>query len=245
MGVLTTVSYANAVQQEAVPGNLTLVAMDFYDAHPDYFGFTVYAGPNSDITEPADLEGGVHAVNATGTVVHSVYIRALRAAGLSQDDVEFTELSFPAFTAAINEGRVDTAVYLALFAVEARANEFTRVFRTQDFVDSAYPAGYIAASNNAIKNKTDAMAAFGEDYVALIDYIFSNRSQVIQLAAKEFDLPEKVLDAFYLTHQDYYREDATIAMQSLQQTIDELVELGLIQQTFDISKYATNRFVDG
>jgi NitT/TauT family transport system substrate-binding protein len=244
MGVLTTVSYANAVLQEAVPGNVNLIAMDFYDGHPDYFGFTIYSAPDSDITEPADLEGGTHAVNATGTVIHSVYARALQSAGISSDDVEFTELEFPTFDSAISDGRVDTAIYLALFAVSAREKDFTEVCRTQDFTDGAYPAGYVAASNDAIDNKSDAFSAFGEDYVAMIDYIFNNRSTVVSAAAEQFDLPEQTLDAFYLTNRDYYREDATIDMDAHQRTIDELVELDFLNESFDVTEYTTNEFVD-
>ncbi|WP_197425365.1 ABC transporter substrate-binding protein [Halobacterium sp. CBA1126] len=121
MALLTTVSYGSAVSQEAVPGNISMISTDFWDAHPEWYGFTIFAGPDTGITEPADLEGANIGVNAQGTGTHAVISKALRSADIDPEDgAEIVELPFPSIASGINDGRLDAAIFPALFAV-ARA----------------------------------------------------------------------------------------------------------------------------
>lgn len=244
MGLLTTVSYASAVQQEAVPGNISMIATDFWDAHPDYYGFTIYSGADSDITSPEDLKGKKLGVNATGTGIHAVYVKKLREVGIDPENgVEFVELGFPAFTSAIKDGRFDVGIFPALFAVQARGEGFTEVYNSQDTWDEEYPFAYMVASQNSLDNKSDAFKAWGEDYSQLVDYIYDNRSKVVSASASHFELPEKLVDAFFLTKQDYFREDFHVDFKRLQATMDEMQTLGFIDSSFDVQEYATNEYL--
>ncbi|MDQ2053959.1 MULTISPECIES: ABC transporter substrate-binding protein [Halobellus] len=244
MALLTTVSYASAVRQEAVPGNITMISTDFWDAHPEWYGFTIFSGPDSDITEIADLEGKNVGVNAQGTGTHAILEKGIRQADLSfGSDAQIVELPFPTFVSAINDGRIDAGIFPALFAVSARAEGFTEVYRSQDLWDEAYPFAYTVASNNAIDQKSDAISAWGEDLDELVNYCYDNRSEVVSLAAEHFELPESLVDGFFLTNQDYYRQDIGIDIERLQFAIDELVDLGFVEESFDVGEYATNEFV--
>ena len=244
MALLTTVSYASAVRQEAVPGNISMIATDFWDAHPEWYGFTIFSGADSDITEIADLEGANVGVNARGTGTHAVLEKGIRQADLEfGTDAEIVELPFPTFVSAINDGRIDAGIFPALFAVAARAEGFTEVYKSQDLWDEAYPFAYTVASNNSLDENGDAIAAFGEDLDELVEYCYDNRSEVVSLAAEHFELPEQVVDGFFLTNNDYYRQDITIDIERLQFAIDELVELGFVEESFDVGEYATNEYV--
>jgi len=244
MALLTTVSYASAVRQEAVPGNITMISTDFWDAHPEWYGFTIFSGPDSDITEIADLEGKNVGVNAQGTGTHAILEKGIRQADLSfGSDAQIVELPFPTFVSAINDGRIDAGIFPALFAVSARAEGFTEVYRSQDLWDEAYPFAYTVASNNSIDQKSDAIGAWGEDLDELVNYCYDNRSEVVSLAAEHFELPESLVDGFFLTNQDYYRQDIGIDIERLQFAIDELVDLGFVEESFDVGEYATNEFV--
>ena len=244
MALLTTVSYASAVRQEAVPGNITMISTDFWDAHPEWYGFTIFSGPDSDITEIADLEGKNVGVNAQGTGTHAILEKGIRQADLSfGSDAQIVELPFPTFVSAINDGRIDAGIFPALFAVSARAEGFTEVYRSQDLWDEAYPFAYTVASNNSIDQKSDAITAWGEDLDELVNYCYDNRSEVVSLAAEHFELPESLVDGFFLTNQDYYRQDIGIDIERLQFAIDELVDLGFVEESFDVSEYASNEFV--
>ncbi|MXR19857.1 ABC transporter substrate-binding protein [Halobacterium bonnevillei] len=244
MALLTTVSYGSAVSEEAVPGNISMISTDFWDAHPDWYGFTLYAHPDTGIEAPADLEGAKIGVNAQGTGTHAVIAKALRSADIDPENgAEIVELPFPSITSALNDGRIDVAIYPALFAVGARAEGFTPVVSSQDLWDSEYPFAYTVASNDSLDNKSDAIELFGEDLAELVEYCYDNRSEVVTKAAEHFELPEPVVDGFFLNNNDYYRQDITIDMDRLQSTIDELVDLGFLEESFDVSEYATNDYV--
>ncbi|ELY98922.1 ABC transporter substrate-binding protein [Natrialba aegyptia] len=242
--LVTTVSYASAVVQEAVPGNITMLATDFWDAHADHYGFTIFSRSDSDITEPADMEGATLGVNALGTGIHSVYQRQLLDLGLDPDeDVEFVEQDFPTFTAGLEDGIFDVAIYPALFAPQARDNGFNEVFSSQDVWDEAYPFAYIVASNTALEEKESAVRSWMEDYVTVVDYMFENRDEVVSLASDHFELPEPVVDSFFLTEADYYRDDIEIDTERLQYAMDEMHDMGFTDDTFDVEEYATNEYL--
>lgn len=244
LALLSSVSYGSAVSEEAVPGNISMLATDFWDAHPDWYGFTIFAGTDTGISNPEDLEGKKVAVNSKGTGVHAVVNKALIQAGLDpENDVEVVELPFPSIASAINDGRVHAGIFPAIFAVAARAEGFTDVVSSQDLWDEQYPFAYTVASNDSLDNKSDAIELWGEDLAELVQYCYDNREEVVSLAAEHFELPEKVVGGFFLNNNDYYRKDITIDMERLQATMDELVELGFLQESFDVSKYATNDYV--
>ncbi|SEV80416.1 ABC transporter substrate-binding protein [Natrinema salifodinae] len=242
--LVTTVSYASAVMQEAVPGNITMLATDFWDAHDDYYGFTIFSHSDSDITEPEDMEGATLGVNSLGTGIHSVYQRQLLELGLDPDeDVEFVEQDFPTFTAGLEDGIFDVAIYPALFAPQARNNGFNEVFSSQDVWDGEYPFAYVVASNNALDQKEDAVQSWMEDYVDVVDYMFENRDEVVSLASEHFEIPEELVDSFFLTEQDYYRDQIEIDFDRLQFAIDEMHEMGFTDDTFDVEEHATNEYL--
>lgn len=241
--LMTTVSYANAIAEDAVPGGVTAIATDFWDAHPDFYGFTIYSAADSDITEPADLEGKDLGVNATGTGIHAILVKQIIELGLNPDsDVNFVELSFPAFTEAIKDGRFDAGIYPALLAGQARAEGFTEVFRSQDVFDP-YPFAYNVASNNSLDGKGDAMSAWAEDFAHLVDFSRNNRSEIIPPAAEHFELPEFVLDEYFLTENDYFREDLHMDIDALNAIMGEMVELGFVEEDRDYAEFATNEYL--
>ena len=240
--LMTTVSFANSIAEDAVPGGITAIATDFWDAHPDFYGFQVFSATDSDITGPEDLEGAKLGINALGTGIHAVYVKQLRQVGLDpEEDVDFVELSFPAFTQAIKDGRFDAGIYPALLAGQARAENFTEVFRSQDVFDP-YPFAYNVASNNALDEKGDAMSAWAEDFAHLVDFARNNRDQVIPPAAEHFELPEPAL-GYFLTDQDYFRRDLRMNVQALNRIMDEMVELGFISQDRDFGQYTSNQYL--
>lgn len=242
MTYMTTISYANAIAQSAVPSGIKAISTDFWDAHPDYFGITVYSKGDSGITEAADLEGKKLATTALGTGIQAVYVKNLQAAGLTRDDVEFVELAFPAFTQAINDGRVDAGIYPAFFAGQARSAGFNEVCRSQD-VFSQYPFAYVCASNSALDAKGDAIRAWGEDFAHLIELSNTDRDMVVSAAANHFEVPQEMLDAYYLTDLDYYRGQPQMDVEALNTILNEMVDIGFLDEERDYAEYVSNDYL--
>lgn len=244
MLLATTVDFGSAIYQEAVPEGISAIAMDFYDAHPDHYGFTVYSHSDSDITEPEDLEGGKVGVNAIETGIQAVSYKRFADVGLDPDtDIEYQEMPFPAFTSAIEDGTLDAGTYPGLFAPEPRGKGFNEVFSSHDTWGDPYPFAFIIASNNSLEEKEDAFRAWGEDYVALIDYVYNNRDEIIPMASDHFDLPESLVDNYFLTENDFYRKDAEVDSEALNSHLHELVDLGFLEEELDYSSHITNEYL--
>ena len=243
MVLMTTVSYANSIAQGAIPGGVTAIATDFWDAHSDHYGFTVYSAADSDVTEPADLEGKKLGVNATGTGIHAVWVKQLREAGIDpENDVEFVELQFPAFTQAIKDGRFDAGIYPALLAGGARAANFTEVFTSQDVFD-LYPFAYYTAANDSLDEKGDGIRAWAEDLVSLFDLVRNDRGAVIPAAASHYELPEQAIEGYYFTENDYYRGDVSMDIEALNGIMSQMVDLGFVSEERDYGEYSSNEYL--
>ena len=238
----TTVSFASAVNENAVPDGISAIGVDFWDAHPDRYSIAIFTGPDSDITDIKDLKGAKLGVNALGTGIHAAYVKGLQSAGLSRDDVKFVETPFPTFVPSIKDGTIDAGVFPALFAVNARKENFTKVYETADVWDSPYPFAYPTASKKTLENKSDAVRAWAEDYASLFEYSRNNRGDVVSAAAKHFELPEALLDAYYFTDKDYHRK-IRIQTNQLQTAMDEMQSLGFLKSSIDVKNHATNEYL--
>lgn len=242
--LLSSVSMATSYAENAVPGGVSLLAMDFWDAREDYFGFTVFSAPDSEITEPEDLDGATIGVNALGTGTHADLNRGLLRAGIDpEEDVEYVEQPMPTFVSAIKDGLFDAALFPAIFSAQARGEGFTEVFSSHYAWDDGYPFAYVVVGNDALDEHEGAVEAFLEDYVELIDYIFDNRSEVVSAASSHFELPEQLVDAYWLTENDFYREEATVDIDALQTHMDGLVDIGFLDDSIDVTEFATNEYL--
>jgi sulfonate transport system substrate-binding protein len=248
MALVTTESFGSAVTGDAVPGGLTAIATDFWDAHPDHFGFEIYSLPDSDVSEPEDLEGATLGVNSLGTGIHAVWEKQLDNLGLdSEEDIEYVEQGFATFVEGLEDGIFDAAIFPGLYAVEPRNEEFNLVFDSQEAFGEEFPEGYpfayTVASNDALDEKGDQIEAWANDYVDVVDYIEENRDEVVSLAADHFEIDEAQLDEFFLTENDYYREQIEIDEEALQGIMDELASLGILEDDFDVGDHVTNEYI--
>ena len=245
VALVTPVSYASAVMEEPVPGNISAVGFGFWDAHPDNYGITAFAHPDSGITDPEDIEGAKLGINAINTGIQATYRKQLLQLDLNPEEaVEYVEQGFPTFTAALADGVFDVGIYPATFAVGARDAGYVEVFSSQDVWEEAYPFVYIAAANDSLDSKGDAIRALMTDYTDLVDYLYENRDEVVSLASDHFDLDRSLVDAFFLTEKDYYRDEVEIDFDRFQFIIDEMHRLEFIDDTFDVQEYATNDYLE-
>ncbi len=248
MSLVTTESFGGAVVGDAVPSGLTAIATDFWDAHPDHFGFEIYSLPDSDVTEPEDLEGATLGVNATGTGIHAVFEKQLDNLGLDSDqDVEYNEQGFATFVEGLEDGIFDAAIFPGLYAVAPRNEDFNLVFDSQDAFgddfENGYPFAYTVATGDALDEKEDQIQAWANDYLDIVDYIEENRDEVISLASDHFEIDEGQLDEFFMTENDYYRDQIEIQDEELQGIMDELADLEILDDHFDVGDHYTNEYI--
>lgn len=240
---VSTLSWASAVTEDAVPGGMTAIAMDFWDAHPDHYGFTIYANPETEIEAIPDLKGTRIGVNATGTGTHAIIRAGLREAGLSEDDVDIIEQDFPTFPAAIGDGTFESGIFPAFFGPAAREQGFTPVFSSHDIWTDPYPFAWLVASNETLEEYPDAIRAWGEDFVELFDIAVENRDDYVPTLAENFEVPEEMVDAFWFTEHDFFKAEPVIDTDALQDIMDDMVELDFLEESFDVSDHVTDEYI--
>jgi NitT/TauT family transport system substrate-binding protein len=248
MAFLAYNSFASAVIKNVVPGGLTIVASDFYDARPDYFSFPWMALADSPINGVRELRGKKIGVLAIGTGADATTRLMLKKNGLDPvKDVTIVEIPAPAMEEAVRSKRIDAGFFAPVFAYKAMAaGGLKKVFDSSQAWGKPYVFSFIVARTDYLKKSPDAVTGFLEDYVALLTYIYKpeNREVVLDLVAAHFKAPKAVLQQFYLTNKDMYRRpDARLAPEDLQHALTRLAELGFLDKDLKVAPYVDNSYL--
>lgn len=237
-------SFPNAVNNEISSEGLSITGIVGYDAHEDWFRIPWLALEDSGIEATEDLEGKKVGLNGLGTGVHAIANKQFRSVGIDPaNQIEYVEVPFPAMGSAIREGKVDAGTVPPAFASSIRSEGgVLTVFDARDAWGSSYPFVFLATSNASLNAKPDAWEAWGADYVQLIEYLKNNRSEAIPAMSDHFDLPEKVLEAFFFKQgKDYYvPDDGHVDVTRLQEVVDQLVDLGFIDSAPEMNGHVRN-----
>src|SRR5262245_14251556 len=110
--------------------------------------------------------------------------------------------------AAIREKRVDCGVLVIPFlAVESRKSDLRTLFTGGDAFG---PSSVIfqVARTEFLNQNADAVRGFLADYVAGLNWYYdkANRDKAIELVAAFTKSPKEVLDSYFPTDSDHYRD---------------------------------------
>jgi len=245
------ISFSTAIIGRTVPGGITAIATDFYDAHPNYYSFTWLALIDSPINSVKDLKGKKLGINAFGTGVHATALTALKKHGMDPEkDVTFVEIPFPNMAVSIKERKIDVGVFPSTFyykAIFENPNTFKKVFDSYEGYERPYLHTMVVVRNDFLKKYPEVVKAFLEDYVLLHRYAYTpeNREKILDLVSEHFKLPREMLAAYYLLPgKDVYRPlDCRIVVDDLQWGVNKLYEIGFIKEKLDVSKYVDNSYL--
>lgn len=234
-------SFGSAVIEEAVEGGITAVSMELWEAPPKGQGFSsnIYASGDSDITEPADLDGADVSINALGTVIEAPYEKAKRVFDVSE--VNYVEFPFPAAVEAISDGRVDAGFLPAEFHPRAQQAGLSTVVTNRDMWDEAIPWAFNIAPNSVLDEKGDAVQAWGEDFASLMETLKDPSDEIIQAIAEKFEIPQPAIEVYY-RQNNYYRTPG-FEIDAMNDMMDEMAEFGLVSESRDYSDNITNEYV--
>lgn len=240
-------AFGTMVAKGAVPNGVKIVADMFQDAREGYANQGFYALEDSPVRSVADLKGKTIAVNAFGSAVDLVLRVVLKKNGLDpRRDVKIVEISFPSIGPAIREKRVDCGSLPLPFSATERAKGGIRaVFLGRDAFPP-YSVIFQVATNDYLKANGPAMKAWLADYVEGLTWMYdpANRKRVIELTSELTKSPPEVIDAYFLTKGDYYRDPAAcITPDLLQAPLDAMVREGLLATAVDASKFVDPSFL--
>jgi NitT/TauT family transport system substrate-binding protein len=234
-------TFATAVSKDAVPGGMTIISDNYQDGHKGNASNTFFVLKDSPIKSVADLKGKKVGVNAFGSAVDLALRVVLKKNKLDpRNDLQVVEVNFPNMAAAIREKRIDCGVLVIPFlAVESPKGDLRAVFTGGDAFG---PSSVIfqVATNNFLKKNPDAVKGFLDDYVAGLKWYYdkANRAKALELVSAFTKSPKEVLDSYFATSRDYYRDpNGCLTAKVVQSPIDAMVEEKLIPAKVDAAKY--------
>jgi sulfonate transport system substrate-binding protein len=234
-------TFATAITKNAVPSGLTIISDNYQDGHQGNASNTFFVLKDSPIKSITDLKGKKVGVNAFGSAVDLVLRVVLKKNKLDpRRDVQIVEVNFPNMASAIREKRIDCGVLVIPFlAVESPKGDLRALFTGGDAFGPSSVIFQVAATDFAKKNP-EAVKGFLADYVAGLGWYYdkANREKALDLVSAFTKSPKDVLDSYFATPRDYYRDPkGCLTAEVVQKPIDAMVEEKLIPAKVEAAKY--------
>src|SRR5947209_8458895 len=160
------------------------------------------------ITSIADLKGKKVAAEQ-GTVDHYLLLLALKKAGLTEQDIQFTPLATDAAAAAFVAGKVDAVGVFAPFTTTALGLPGSRAIATSKDFPGAIP-DHLVFGSAFVKAHPDQVQAVVKTWFDTLDWIQANKAEAIAIMAKRGGV----------SADDYKSYDAGTTIFSRQQNLD-------------------------
>jgi NitT/TauT family transport system substrate-binding protein len=234
-------TFATVTLRGAVDGGLAIIADNYQDAKPGYAANTFFVLNDSPIKTVEDLRGKRIGVNAFGSAVDLALRVRLKKSGMdARKDVEVVEIAFPNIGPALREKRIDCGVMVLPFMnTELNKGGIRGIFNGGDAFGTNATIFQVVTRKFLGKQK-EAVRAFLADYVTGLQWYYdpANRKQAVDMVAAFTKSPRDVLDSYFLTHKDSYRDpNGCVSVDLIQRPVDAMAEMGLIPQSLKIADY--------
>ena len=181
------------------------------------------------ITTAADLAGKKIA-GPKGTILHELLVAYLATAGLTQDDVEFLDMTIPNSQAALESGDVDCALLAGPTAYNQEKGGKLVLTSGLGLVDATI---CVAASQKFCDEHPAAVATFLGAQQSVLDYMAANTNEVMAITAREVELTPEAVQEMY----GQYDFDMTIKpsdIEAMKKTEQFLFDNQMIENRVDI-----------
>jgi NitT/TauT family transport system substrate-binding protein len=241
MATLSFAVFATSVLKNIVPGGMTIVSDNYQDGRPGYAANTFFVLKDSPIQSTQDLKGKRVGINAYGSAVDLALRVKLKKDGLDpRKDVNIVEVAFPNQAAAVREKRIDCGVLILPFMnTEIRKGDLRPLFTGGDAF-GPYSVIFQVVTNDFLKKNTEAVKSYLADYVRGLQWFYdpANRKKAIEITAEFTKSPADVLDSYFMTERDYYRDqNGCVGIATIQTPIDAMLREGLIDKPVKVTDH--------
>jgi len=241
MATLSFAVFATTVLKDAVPGGMKIVADNYQDGHKGYAANTFFVLQDSPIKTVADLRGKRIGINAYGSAVDLALRVRLKKEGMDpKKDVQIVEIAFPNIGPALREKRIDAGVLILPFMnAELQKGGLRPVFDGGDAF-GPYSVIFHVVTNSFLKANRDAVRGFLADYVTGLQWFYdpANRKRAVEITSEFTKSPAAVLDQYFMTERDYYRDrNGCVPAALIQNPVDAMQREGLIDKPVKIADY--------
>lgn len=239
--------FATSVLNNVVPKGMTIISDNYQDGRPGYAQNTFFVRADSPIKTTQDLKGKIIGVNAFGSAVDLAMRVKLTKDGIDpKKDVQVVEVGFPNQAAAIREKRIDCGILILPFMnVEIAKGDLRPLFTGGDAF-GPYAVIFQVVTNDFLKAHTAAVKAFLADYVTGLHWFYdpAHRAKAIEITAEFTKSSAAVLDSYFMTAKDYYRDpNACISAPIIQTPIDAMVQQGLLKSSVKVADYINTSYL--
>ncbi len=247
MATLSFSVFATSVLNNVVPNGMTIVSDNYQDGRPGYAQNTFFVLKDSPIKTTQDLKGKIVGVNAFGSAVDLAMRVKLSKDGIDpKKDVQVVEVAFPNQAAAIREKRIDCGILILPFMNAEIAKGDLRPLFTGGDAFGPYSVIFQVVTNDFLKAHTDAVKTFLADYVTGLHWFYNpaNRAKAVEITADFTKSPAAVLDSYFMTGKDYYRDpNACISAPIIQTPIDAMLAQGLLKSPVKVANYINTSYL--
>ena len=241
MATLSFAVFATSVLKNIVPGGLTIVSDNYQDGRPGYTQNTFFVLKDSPIRSTGNLKGKKVGINAFGSAVDLALRVKLKKDGIDpRKDLTIVEVAFPNQAAAIREKRIDCGILILPFMnAEIRRGDLRALFTGGDAF-GPYSVIFQVATNDFLKANSEAVRSYLADYVRGLQWFYdpANRKKAVEITAEFTKSPVEVLDSYFMTERDYYRDrNACVGVPTIQTPIDAMQKEGLIDRPVNVSEH--------
>jgi NitT/TauT family transport system substrate-binding protein len=241
MATLSFAVFATSVLKETVPGGMAIVCDNYQDGRPGYVQNTFFVLNDSPIRSTADLKGKKVGINAFGSAVDLALRVKLKKDGIDpRRDLTIVEVAFPNQAAALREKRIDCGILILPFmAIEVRRGDLRPLFTGGDAF-GPYAVIFQVATNAFLSKNEAAAKSFLADYVAGLHWFYdpANRKKAVEMTAEFTKSSAEVLDSYFMTEHDYYRDrNGCVSAAVIQTPIDAMHAEGFLDRTIKVADY--------
>ncbi len=221
--------------------DLRVIADEFQDGNPGYYSNEYFVLADGPISKVEDLKGKAVAVNASGAAVDIAMRAMLRKHGLeNKRDYTIVEAPFPTMRAMLAEKKVDLVPGVLPFSLDSELRKVGRpLFDTRDAIGVSQFSFWVARKGFIEKNRA-ALTDMLEDSLRIVRWYLNpaNHKEAMDICARITKQPAERF-AWTFTKADNYRDaDMMPDLAALQRNIDTTRDLGFIDKSFDVTKYA-------
>ncbi|MGE0037102.1 MAG: ABC transporter substrate-binding protein [Xanthobacteraceae bacterium] len=241
MATLSFAAFATSIVKNVVPGGMSIVSDNYQDGRPGYAQNTFFVLKDSPIKTTQDLKGKKVGINAFGSAVDLALRIKLKKDGIDpRRDLTIVEVGFANQAAAIREKRIDCGILILPFmATEVRKGDLRALFTGGDAF-GPYAVIFQVVTNDFLKKNEAAVKSFLADYVTGLHWFYdkANRKKALEITANFTKSSPEVLDSYFMTEHDYYRDrNGCVGAVNIQTPIDAMVKEGLLNQPVKAADY--------
>jgi ABC-type nitrate/sulfonate/bicarbonate transport system substrate-binding protein len=202
-------------------------------------------GPDSQIHAVADLKGKKIGISTVGSVTQWLVLRLAQQQGWKREDITMVTVGSDstAQTAALETHQIDAVMGNAALGWQLETKNRGRLFIPASQIVSNFLMNAAYASNKLIADRPDALRAFLKGWYETIAWMRANRDETIVLARKIDGFSQQVEERNYDSVMPSLSTDGKFPAAGLEAVSHSFVDLKILPEAPDLSKYVTEKFL--